>query len=86
MSDIPGDLNDAAIVKTIIALAEHLGLQVVAEGVETVEHLEFLQANGCRYVQGFLLARPVPAQEIPALVAELGARYAIEPPDRRYAT
>ena len=86
VSDIPGDLNDAAIVKTIIALAEHLGLQVVAEGVETVEHLEFLQANGCRYVQGFLLARPVPAQEIPALVAELGARYAIEPPDRRYAT
>jgi len=74
--DVTSDENDAAIVKTIIGLARHFNLRVVAEGVETAEHLDFLKANGCRFVQGFHIARPVPAEQIPALLAESYAHHA----------
>jgi EAL domain-containing protein (putative c-di-GMP-specific phosphodiesterase class I) len=47
----------------------------VAEGVETIEHLEFLRMNGCRYMQGYYFARPVPGSEIPDIVSDLGTRY-----------
>jgi EAL domain-containing protein (putative c-di-GMP-specific phosphodiesterase class I) len=73
--DVTTDENDAAIVKTIIGLARHFGLKVVAEGVETIEHLEFLRMNGCRYMQGYYFARPVPGSEIPDIVSDLGTRY-----------
>jgi diguanylate cyclase (GGDEF)-like protein len=75
VSDATTDENDAAIVKTIIGLARHFNLRVVAEGVETVDHLEFLQANGCRYVQGYLIGRPCPADEVPALIEDIRSRY-----------
>lgn len=54
------DANDAAIVQTIIAIARHLALAVVAEGVETHEQQAFLEANGCHAFQGFLFHRPMP--------------------------
>lgn len=79
--DVTTDENDAAIVKTIIGLARHFNLRVVGEGVESVEHLDFLKANGCRYVQGFHIARPVPADQVPALLQESYAHHA--GPDRR---
>jgi EAL domain-containing protein (putative c-di-GMP-specific phosphodiesterase class I) len=41
----------------------------LAEGIETRQELEFVRANGCRLAQGFLFARPVPADQVPALVA-----------------
>ena len=61
--DLPGNADDATITRAVIALAHSLRLKVVAEGVETVEQLEFLRDHGCDEIQGYLLSRPVPAAE-----------------------
>jgi EAL domain-containing protein (putative c-di-GMP-specific phosphodiesterase class I) len=61
--DIPGDDNDTAIVRTIIALAGSLGLTVVAEGVESDAQLAYLRANHCDQAQGYLFSRPLPPDE-----------------------
>jgi diguanylate cyclase (GGDEF)-like protein/PAS domain S-box-containing protein len=68
--DTPGDANGTAIVQSIIAMAGHLGLRVIAEGVETRAQAEFLAANGAPGMQGYLFARPMP---LPNLMALLGA-------------
>ncbi len=65
-----GAEDDAlAIVKTIIALAHQLGRQVVAEGVETAEHLATLRSLGCEYGQGYYFAKPLAPEEAGALLA-----------------
>jgi EAL domain-containing protein (putative c-di-GMP-specific phosphodiesterase class I) len=56
--------NDAVIVRSIIDLAHNLGLEVVAEGVETEDAAGALEALGCDMLQGFLIARPMPADEL----------------------
>src|SRR6185295_10806407 len=56
--DIATDASDAVIVQTIIGMAQSLGIDVVAEGVETVEQLDFLKRHGCRSFQGYLFSRP----------------------------
>ena len=56
--------ENTEIVRTILTLAENLGLDVIAEGVETVDQLEKLRQYGCRYAQGFLFAKPMPVGEI----------------------
>jgi len=61
--DLLTDPNDAAIVKTILALGQTLGMKVIAEGVETSAQQDFLRANGCTSYQGYLYSRPVPADE-----------------------
>jgi diguanylate cyclase (GGDEF)-like protein/PAS domain S-box-containing protein len=61
--DTPGDVNGTAIVQSILAMADHLGLRVVAEGVETVQQADFLAANRKPAMQGFLFARPVPLDD-----------------------
>ncbi|MHB1145730.1 MAG: putative bifunctional diguanylate cyclase/phosphodiesterase [Thiobacillus sp.] len=66
--DIDSDPDDAAIVRAIITLGHALGLKVVAEGVETSAHLEFLQLNGCDELQGYYFSRPVPAAGMEALL------------------
>ncbi|MGK5070887.1 putative bifunctional diguanylate cyclase/phosphodiesterase [Janthinobacterium sp. RT4P48] len=71
--DIAIDRNDAMIVASTIALARGLGLQVVAEGVESGEQLERLRRLGCQQVQGFYLHRPAPAAAIGALLAGAAA-------------
>ncbi len=61
--ELTSDSDDAAIVEVIILLARKLGLDVVAEGVETEAQLEFLREQCCQYVQGYFLSRPLPAEE-----------------------
>ncbi len=60
--------EDAAITRAIIAMAHSLELKVVAEGVENQEQLDFLKAQGCDEVQGYLISRPVAAQELMRLL------------------
>jgi EAL domain-containing protein (putative c-di-GMP-specific phosphodiesterase class I) len=61
--DILTDSNDAAIACTIVALAQSMGLGVIAEGVETVEQRDFLAHQSCRSFQGFLFGLPLPVEE-----------------------
>jgi diguanylate cyclase (GGDEF)-like protein/PAS domain S-box-containing protein len=71
--DLLADANDAAIVRTVIALGASLGLSVVAEGVETAEQRDVLHASGCHFFQGYLFARPLTADALAAL-AQGGAQ------------
>jgi EAL domain-containing protein (putative c-di-GMP-specific phosphodiesterase class I) len=66
--DLASDPDDAAIVRAIIVVAQELSLNVTAEGVETAEQVEFLKTHGCSEAQGFYYARPVPANEMRALL------------------
>lgn len=63
--DLPSDTNDAAIARSIIALANGLGLEVIAEGVENWEQAEFLKKEGCEEAQGYLYSRPIQASALP---------------------
>ncbi|MBA1331219.1 signaling protein, partial [Candidatus Endoriftia persephone str. Guaymas] len=56
--DLTTDPSDASIVETIIVMSRHLGLKVIAEGVETEQTLEVLKAYGCDNYQGYLFGRP----------------------------
>ncbi|MBK1676459.1 GGDEF domain-containing protein [Rhodospirillum rubrum] len=67
--DVTTDPNDAAIVQAIIAMAHALNLRVVAEGVETLDHLAFLREVHCDAVQGFLFARPLPGEDMALMLA-----------------
>ena len=67
LTDRPGA---AAIIKAITDLAGALGMETTAEGVEDSEQLAQLKAQGCTSAQGFLFSRPIPASEVPAIIAE----------------
>ncbi|NRR29407.1 EAL domain-containing protein [Oxalobacteraceae bacterium] len=66
--DLASDSNDQAIVATIIAMARSLGLEVIAEGVETEAQRGLLEQLGCLHYQGYLFSRPVPAPQFEAWV------------------
>ena len=66
--DIAGDEHDRSIVRTVVQLAHGLGASTVAEGVETFEQWAFLRANGCDVIQGYLFAKPMPADELAELL------------------
>ena len=68
--DIVDDDNDAMIVETIISMASHLGLEVIAEGVETYEQLSFLTDKGCQHFQGYYFSRPLASGDFEQYVLE----------------
>jgi len=61
--NLPGDQEDVALSKAIIAMAHSLGMKVVAEGVETAEQLQFLHSLGCDIAQGYYYSKPIPSDE-----------------------
>jgi EAL domain-containing protein (putative c-di-GMP-specific phosphodiesterase class I) len=62
--DLPGDANDAAITRASISLGHGLGLEVLAEGVESQAQVEFLREAGCDSAQGYFLGRPLAAEQM----------------------
>jgi diguanylate cyclase (GGDEF)-like protein/PAS domain S-box-containing protein len=67
---IPLDVSDCAIASTIISMGRKLGHRVIAEGVETIEQMEFLRQAGCDEVQGYLYGKPLPAFEFEKALRE----------------
>jgi EAL domain-containing protein (putative c-di-GMP-specific phosphodiesterase class I) len=68
--DLATDSSDKAIVRTIIAMAQSLNLDVIAEGVETEEQRQLLVDKGCTYFQGHLFGKPVPIEQFEALLRQ----------------
>jgi diguanylate cyclase (GGDEF)-like protein/PAS domain S-box-containing protein len=66
--DVSEDAGDATIVKTIIEMGRSLGMEVVAEGVESLRHLDFLRRNACHYAQGKLFGEPCTAEDLLSLL------------------
>nr|WP_272502375.1 EAL domain-containing protein [Alteromonas macleodii] len=62
------DPASAVIADAIIAMAQRLDLDVIAEGVGTLEQCRLLRESGCRHMQGYLFARPVPAEDLTKLL------------------
>jgi len=72
--DIPFDPDSVSIARTIIAMAHNLGLEVLAEGVETDEQWRFLADEGCDLIQGYLVSRPVPPEKCLGLLGSYSSR------------
>ncbi len=72
--DATNDPNDAEIIRAIVAMARSLGLEMIAEGVELQEQLDFLQQQGCHLYQGYLYSKPLPLPEFRALLAHAAQR------------
>jgi EAL domain-containing protein (putative c-di-GMP-specific phosphodiesterase class I) len=70
VAHIEDDPRSAAVVASVVELGRTLGIAVVAEGVETPGQLAELCRLGCRFLQGYLLGRPVPAEQLPGVLAE----------------
>jgi EAL domain-containing protein (putative c-di-GMP-specific phosphodiesterase class I) len=68
--DIPGDEADEAIASAIIAMGKSLKMQVVAEGVEAAEQVEFLRRRGCDEIQGFYFSPPLHSADIQKLLLQ----------------
>jgi diguanylate cyclase (GGDEF)-like protein len=68
--NITTDPGDAAITRAVVAMAHSFGMIVIAEGVETTEHLEFLAGLGCENAQGYLFSKPLPATDAGALLVQ----------------
>ncbi|HEY8098259.1 MAG TPA: EAL domain-containing protein [Methylobacter sp.] len=68
--DVSTDTEDRAIISAIISLAKGLGLQTIAEGVETAEQLAFFREQGCDEMQGYLFSKPIPVEQFEALLKQ----------------
>jgi len=71
VKDLHCDADDAAICAAILAMSRQLGLNVVAEGVESEEQLEFLRRHGCNQIQGFLCSKPLSADDFAAMLVQI---------------
>lgn len=81
IADIVNNRNMASIVETTITLAHSLGMQVIAEGVETAEQLQFLRAKGCDQIQGYYWQpSAVPVRTGNLHATDRGKKYRIHPP------
>ena len=67
--NIDSSSTNAVIAQTIIQMAHRLGLKVVAEGVETIDELNFLKQHQCDEIQGFILSRPLSSREFSNLIS-----------------
>ncbi|WP_415900490.1 EAL domain-containing protein [Neptuniibacter sp. QD48_11] len=76
--DIGTNPEGEAIVKAIIVLAQSLGLEALAEGVETSEQLSYLRQHGCHLIQGYYFSRPLPAEELPDFVMNQAVEISFE--------
>jgi len=70
VKDIPGDESAGAIINTIISMVEHLNLDVIAEGIESIEQIQYLEANGCQKFQGFYFHSPMLEIEFTQLLSD----------------
>jgi EAL domain-containing protein (putative c-di-GMP-specific phosphodiesterase class I) len=71
--DVSEDAGDATIVRTIIEMGRSLGMEVIAEGVESLRQLDFLRRNACHFAQGKLFGEPCSAAELLALLTRQAA-------------
>jgi EAL domain-containing protein (putative c-di-GMP-specific phosphodiesterase class I) len=69
--DIAADNSDKAIVNTIIVMAQSLGLDVIAEGVEMEDQRQLLMDRGCKHFQGYLFGKPMPIEQFEALLKQV---------------
>ncbi len=72
--DIGINATANALIQSLVSLGDALGLSVIAEGIENEDQLKLLRLIQCEFVQGFMISRPVPANEIDALIVESEAR------------
>ncbi|WP_417224543.1 EAL domain-containing protein [Amphritea sp.] len=73
--DLPDNKEDATLVNAIIAMSKSLGLELIAEGVETIEQLQYLHQLDCPNIQGFLFSKPVQAEQLPAVIEQIKADF-----------
>jgi EAL domain-containing protein (putative c-di-GMP-specific phosphodiesterase class I) len=81
VADVAIDEREQAIVRTVLALGDNLGLATTAEGVETIEQLRVLRRLGCVLAQGHLFARPMAAAEVPVWLAAWREHRLVRPED-----
>ena len=79
------DPNAATVVRTIVAMSHHMGVKVVAEGVETAEHLQFLSGRRCDEAQGYFFSRPVSAANFPEAVSSIHCAFDLRKRQRQEA-
>ena len=85
VKDLHKEADDAAICAAILAMAQQLGLNVVAEGVETMQQLEFLRSHGCNHIQGFIFSKALSATEFYAMLVKI-AKESAEQLEKNLAT
>jgi EAL domain-containing protein (putative c-di-GMP-specific phosphodiesterase class I) len=81
--NLPESRSDSVIAQTIIAMANGLGLDVIAEGVETAGQRAFLEANGCLSFQGYLFGKPLGLEEFEAFIVRAGGRERVAMPEEQ---
>ena len=73
-----GRAENIAIVRSVIGLSKSLQMQVIAEGIETLEQMQILLAEGCREMQGYFFSTPQPKQELPRVIADITKRWSTD--------